>query len=566
MASNPIVWLVLGPVLLAAVAPMLRAACARWQPSVHASGHALILLLALGALLAPPEVVAIAIRTDAVGAQIALNLTHVAALQIALAAALIAAISFFSDRIVRESRHGAAFLSLLALEQTAVNVVILSNDLLGLYAGLMLLSLTLMLMLGLDFSAEGRDAALRVFATLEVPAAVALASFWLISASSGPPAFANPPAWLPGLPPATALSLTLPIAVALISRAALAPLHHWVIVGCRRAAAPVTIAIAGIAVPLGGVVLARAVPLVASIGPDWLLALALLGAATALIGGLGALSEKNALGWLGYLAVAQVGFAAVGFASGTDAGRLAGWLGLAGGALGITITGLGLTGAIQITRSPNLAHLAQAPVDWLSTIILVFGALSLAPLPPFMGFHARVALLAGLFDPATGPGWPTALLVTLATLLVAAGALRLPLALARQSPVPSPMPIRATFAAPIILAGLSAVLGIIPLTWLAPIVGVSLPPPAGVGGDLRGVALITLALGGALYAGRLRDVVTGRVRISKRVASRLAGIQRSHRIERAGDPYLIIGGSLLALGKASAAFLNHTLGRLARAG
>lgn len=599
MTSNPIVWLVLGPILLAVVAPMIRAAFARWQPPVHAAGHLLILLLGLATLLTPPEVVAIAVRANDLGVQAALDLSRATAAELVLAATLITAISFFSDRIVRGSRHGGAFLSLLALEQAAVNLILLSDGILGLYIGLVLLSLTLMLMIGLDFSAEGRDAAFRVFATLELPAALALAGFWLASPSAGALALADGPARFRGLPAATALSLTLPIAVALICRAALAPLHHWVIDGCRRAAAPVAVAIAGVAVPLGGLVLARAVALVSPDHSDWLPALALLGVLTALVGGIGALSESNALGWLGYVAVAQVGFATVGFASGNDAGNLVGWLGLSGGALGITIAGLGLTGAIQETQGASIERLARGPVGPASAILLAFGALSLAPLPPFVGFQARATLLASQFGTDTGSGLLTTVLVALATFLAAAGVLRLPLALVTgalaspaegdhpasvpptaqrarpdgpQSSLPVMAPavseamVRAPIAAPIGLAALTILLRIIPLTWLAPIVGITLPPAGAIGANLLGQAVAALAIGGALGWGRLWGSIAGRVRVPKRAASRLAGIQRRYRLERAGDPYLIIGGSLLALGKASAAILNHTLGRLARAG
>ena len=187
--------------------------------------------------------------------------------------------------------------------------MLLAGGLFALYLGLLLLSFSLVAMVGLDFAHGSASAALRVFATPEVPAAVALASFWLIDARAGTVVLADLARQAPWLSDGTSPLLVAPIVVALVARAGLAPFQQWVVTGCRAAAAPAAAGIAGLAVPLGGLVLTRVAGAAVPLDRQWLDALAFLGGFTALVAALGALRANTSLGWLGYAATAQVGFA-----------------------------------------------------------------------------------------------------------------------------------------------------------------------------------------------------------------------------------------------------------------
>ncbi|HEX5416248.1 MAG TPA: proton-conducting transporter membrane subunit [Chloroflexota bacterium] len=596
MNERLIIWLIVGPLLLAVVAPLIQAGLPRRGLPIHAIGHLVLLAAAVATFLLPTQSVIVAMQTGGLGVSLSLGAGRPVAAELTVAALLFLAISLASDQLARSSRHGVAFLSLLAIAQGAVNLVFLASDLLALYAGLAVLSLCLTVMIGLDFSDAGRDAGLRVLITLEAPAAVALASFWLIDAQTGTLDLAEVPSRIQSLGPTSALLLLLPILIALIARVALAPLQHWVVVGSRVGAAPVAVTIAALAVPVGGVVFARLVGIATLGNPDLLHALALLAALSAVLAGLGALWETNALGMLAYLAMAQVSLAAVGFATPDGLGAGAGWVGLGGGALALTLLGLGLTSAVRASRDTALARLSAERVGWLSAAAVTIGSLALAPVPPFATFEARAMLLSSLVLDGTNWGMLAALLTVLATFLVTIGALRLPLALVRsQSPEtvgaaenaderpPRQKGRRRVRLAPasdaslpraidqlgdvaVALVGLIALnvlVGLVPVAWLAGLVGASLTTtPLSL--HLACVVLVGVVVLVAVRAVDAPAALAGRLPV--RATRGVQAILLRYHPERAVDPYLTFGFLLLHLGRLSATILDNTLGRLARAG
>jgi|GEM_PF-5491611 len=589
MTERLIIWLIVGPLLLAVVAPMIQTSLEQWRLPIHAIGHVLLLVSAVATFRLPAQAVVVTIRGAALGGQLSLDSSRPVPAELTLVAVLFLAISLACDKLARASRHGIAFLSLLAVAQTAANLTFLAGDLLALYGGLVILSLSITVMIGLDFSNPGRDAGLRVLATLEAPSAVALASFWLIDAQTGTVNLAAVPSRIQSLGPATALVLVLPILIAVIARAALAPLQHWVIVGSRAGAAPVAVTIAGLAVPLGGVAFARLVD-VATLGNLNLLhALAVLAALSACLAGIGAFWETSALGVLAYLAMAQVSLAVVGFATPNPWGPAAGWLGLASGAIALTTLGLGLTAAIRAVRATDLSRLSPNQIGWPTTAALAVGSLALAPLPGFAAFAARTILVGSLVADGTNWGLVAGLLTILATFVVTASALRVPVALTRNyAPETVKTKVRSlprvgkraralAEALPreadelgniggvlVVLIILNALVGIVPVSWLGSLAGVSNPAPA--------APLLTLAVTVVLGAVTIiavrsfEDPTAFADHLPRGMTRNLrAFLQRFHP-ERAIDPYLVFGYLLINLGRLSAALLNNTLGRLARSG
>lgn len=598
MIDRLLLWLIAGPLLLAVVAPMIQTGSPRRAAPVHAIGHLVLLVSAVAALLVPSQSVVVGVRGGGLGVPLGLSLNRPVVVELIVAAVLFLAISLASDKLARASRHGLAFLSLLAIAQGAVNLVFLATDLLTLYGGLAILSLCLTVMIGLDFSNAGRDAGLRVLITLEAPAAVALASFWLIDARTGTLSLVEVPGRIQSLGPTSALLLTLPVLIALIARVALAPLQHWVIVGSRVGAAPVAASIAGLAVPIGGVVFARLIGVATLGNPALLHAMALLAALSAVLAGIGTLWETNALGVLAYLAMAQVSLAAVGFATPGGLGDSAGWLGLGSGALALTTLGLGLTSAIRASRDTKLANLASGPVGWLSASAVALGSLALAPLPPFATFEARTMLLSSLVIDGTNWGILAALLTVLATFLVTVGALRLPLAIFRSAALEASPTTEVTEERPglkkgkgkrtrltptsgarlprriddlgevagvlIGLIALNALVGIVPLPWLTSLVGASAASTAGPTLSIVFTIVVGIVVLAAVRSVDVPSALVGRLPL-KTTRGVQSLLQRYHP-ERAIDPYLACGSLLLLLGRISAAILDNTLGRLARAG
>jgi len=586
MTSHLLPWLIAGPVLATLVVPALGAIYPTGRSSLYTLAHVGTLVLVALALAAGPTSSVVEVRSGPLGIQLGLTLDRATGGALILTALLLLAVSWFSQTYVRGARHGTVFLSLLLLEQAAVNLTLLAGDLLALYAGLLALSFALMLMIGVDFGSAGGAAALRVFATLEVPAALAFVGFWMIDARAGTLSLSDLPHDANWLSAPTSWALLLPIVVALVSRAGLTPLQNWVVAGCRAAAAPAAAAIAGVALPVGALVLSRLAGVAIPLDSSWLHGLLLLAGATAIVGGIGALRERTALGWLGYLAIGQVGLASLGFLVDTPVGPLDGWIALASSAVAITLVAMAIGLAIRTARHDRIdapVHLPRNSVAWWSFLV---GLASLAPLPPFTTFSARRLLLASLLNDGSAWSMLAAMAVVAGTILLttAIGRVFLELVHDRWSdqtpstidgtphrrervagawPPGGARPKRSIpdgRAALAILAAVLVAFALIPLTWLTSPLGVTPPLPT-PGASLPSTVLLLFAI---VVAPCLGYLALGRSQ-PEHSSYLLARIGRRVRLDVALDPYVLIGGALLALGRLSAATLDQTLGRLARA-
>jgi formate hydrogenlyase subunit 3/multisubunit Na+/H+ antiporter MnhD subunit len=607
MSSNLTLWLLAMPAVFAVVAPLLAMPLAprlRGATALFPLAHLANLALAALALQAPPTTMALGFHDAPASAHILLAIDRPRGAQLVLAGILFLILATFSHGFVRDTRLGPAFLMLLLWAQTAVNLVVLAGDFFALYLGLLLLSLSLILMIGLDFNASGGAAALRVFATLEVPSAVALTSLWVIDARAGTTALTDLAQNAPWLGQPESLTLSVPIGVALLSRAGLFPFQKWVAVGCRAAAGPVAAVVTGIAVPIGALVLARFVSAF-PFDPTWLTALEAIAAATALIAAVAALRERTGRGWLAYAAVAQVALAVVGFAAGDPVSSATGWLALASAAASMLLLGLGLATALRVTGSDERPRLDGISLRPQLAIAIALGYLAIAAVPPFGSFSGRQILVDSLLRRGSTVDLISALAVLLATAGLGAAIWR-PLLGARPanlaasgrqtktasesrgaanrasrrsrsaneavpvlprseqvSPANAPLGIAVQGA-----LGASAILmiltGVAPVGWLATLVGVSWPSSVqstnGVAAALVGVAVLA-GLGWPQLAERLSA-------LSNAWGDRLrpvARLDKRFELSRAIDPYLVVGGILLLLGRLSAAIIDNTLGRLVRA-
>jgi formate hydrogenlyase subunit 3/multisubunit Na+/H+ antiporter MnhD subunit len=571
MSSQLLFAIVGGPILAALLAPIVRLIAGRSRSGFSTYcllAHVVILGCAVLAVRAVVSRGALRAAVARLGPAGTFSLDRASGEEVLVAAVLFLALSAFGADLLGGARHGGAFLGLLFVEQAAVNLVLVADNLLGLYAGLVALSLSLMLLIGLDFAAPGGSAALRVFATLEVPAVVALAQIWVGDPRLATIALSNLGSEMHGAAPA-ALLVGVPVAVALASRAGLTPLQHWVVVGCRAAAAPVAVAIAAIALPVGGIVVARILES-GAVDPSWLQVAGALGALTALVAAAGALRERTGLGWLAYAAVAQVGLAVVGFALGTPAGSEAGWLTLGSGAVAITLAGLAFARRVRPGAASGRLARAGNVEGWAARIAFGLGYASLVPLPPLASFAARRALVGALLADNSAVGRLALASVLVATFALAAAVW--PVLVETVSLDVTPRTARVSLrsgwsvgGALTLLAGLTFLTGVVPRSWLV-VLAASSPPVVDRFGDLAAALLVSLALGVAIgwrwlaVAGPRADLP--RLRGSWAVVVALA--QRA-RLGAALDPYLLVGGVLLGLGRLSALLLNNTLGRLVRA-
>lgn len=589
MTHKWILELLVVPLVAAVIVPSLAAGLGRQRTALFPLTHALLLAVAVAALQAAMNAGQIVTESAFMEARFELVLDERRGVALVFGGFLLLVLSIFSRGFVRGARHSTAFLALLLLAQGALNAVLLAGDLFVLYSGLLVLSFALMMLIGLDFAAVGERAALRVLATLEIPSALALASFWFISSRAGTARIdalaqqlvlpSNPLSWI----------VVAPIIIAVISRLGLVPLQNWPIAGCRAATAPVAIVVVAIALPAGAFVLSRLYGVVIPSQAPWNTFLIGLSVLTAILAGIGAIRERHSLAWLAYLGVGQMGLATLGLVAPTSTSHAAGWIGLLGSALALALVGMGLGLAMRATRQIWIDSLIDAEGHWLTRIPLLFGMMVLAPVPPLPTFVARRVLVADLLSSHSTWGDLAAGGVVVATLLLAlavwrplveSSPLREESALARTGGDSTGaeteahhLPVGATargvrqvpwsWEIPSALLALTLVIGCLGLTdpfWLPTLVASSLPLWPNIAATLLIGVVVGLAFGEPTLVSML-----GSRRRSARVLRQVGSLWKHWRLDSALDPYVLIGGLLMILGQASAVILDQTLGRLARA-
>jgi multicomponent Na+:H+ antiporter subunit D len=215
------------------------------------------------------------------------------------------------------------------------------------------------------------------------------------------------------LPPGLQTGLALLVVVVFGIKAALVPLHFWLPDSYPTAPAPVTAVFAALLTKVGVYALIRTQTLVFDNGGSWT-PLLIFALATMLVGALGAIAQNDINRMLSFLLVSHIGYMIFGLALGTV-------IGLTGAILyvvhHITVQG-GLflvsgvvtrhTGTVSLRHMSGLAKAAPAVA-----VLFALPALSLAGIPPFSGFVAKVALLQGGAEAAT----PAAYAVTAAAVL-----------------------------------------------------------------------------------------------------------------------------------------------------
>ena len=249
-----------------------------------------------------------------------------------------------------------------------------------------------------------------------------------------------------------------------LTKSAIVPFHFW-LPAAMAAPTPVSAYLHAAAMVKAGIYLvARLAPAFALLG-GWRETITVLGVLGMLIGGYRALRQTDIKLLLAYGTVAQLGFLVL--AAGWGAPEVA----LGGVALLVAHAAFKSTlflvvGAIDhVTGTRDLARLSGLGrrMPWL-TVVAVLALLSMAGIPPTIGFVAKEAVLTGFIDALHGPdaGWAWFALigVTIGSVLTVAYSLRfLWGAFARKPGVPDTEPHG--------LHGLGVVPSVLALTGLA---------------------------------------------------------------------------------------------------
>ncbi len=315
----------------------------------------------------------------------------------------------------RRLRHPAEFVALVLLATTGLLVMAVAQQLLLAFLALELASLSLYVLAGFDRTRpESAEAGLKYFLLGGLSAAFLLFGFSLLYGLTGTIEFTGIAAGLaqPGLSPLLAVALVM-ILAAFGFKVAAAPFHLWA-PDVYEGAPPVAAALVASASKLAGfTLLVRLLwpglgAVAAGSGlPGWLPVVALISAASLLLGNFGALAQSNLRRLLAYSAIAHAGALLLGVMAAGAAGPgplfyYAATYGLATvGAFGV------VTVLDQAGVGPGITDLAglhrRSPL--LAGCLLVF-VLSLAGIPPLAGFvgkflvFAAALRLGGLHSPA----------------------------------------------------------------------------------------------------------------------------------------------------------------------
>ncbi|MET3452973.1 Na+/H+ antiporter subunit A [Curtobacterium sp. 1544] len=255
-----------------------------------------------------------------------------------------------------------------------------------------------------------------------------------------------------------------------LTKSAIVPFHFW-LPAAMAAPTPVSAYLHAAAMVKAGIYLvARLAPAFALL-EGWRETITLLGVAGMLIGGYRALRQTDVKLLLAYGTVAQLGFLVLAAGWGAPAVALGGVALLVAHAAFKSTLFL-VVGAIDhVTGTRDLAKLSGLgrKLPWLA-VVAVLALLSMAGIPPTIGFVAKEAVLTGFIESLHGPdaGWAWFALVgvTIGSVLTVAYSLRfLWGAFARKPGVPD--------TEPHALHGLGVVPSVLALTGLA--LGIATP-------------------------------------------------------------------------------------------
>jgi NADH-quinone oxidoreductase subunit N len=389
-------------------------------------------------------------------------------------------------------RHAPEYVAITLFATCGFTLMAAANNLLVAFLALELASLSLYILAGFDKTRpDSAEAGLKYFLFGGVSAAFLLFGFSLIYGLTGAIEFGAIAAQLARLPlsPLLVVALVM-VLVAFGFKAAAAPFHLWAPDAYQGAPVWSAALIASASKLAGFTLFVRLLwtgvaPAAGDIGslqgsPGWLPVLALLSAASLLLGNFAALAQTNVRRLLAYSAIAHAGALVLGVITARGTGGNAGPLYFYAVTYGLaTIGAFGVIAAVEAadTRGAGRRRGGQRIADLaglhrrspLLTACLAICVLSLAGIPPLAGFFGKFAVFAAalrLHGLAGLPGWLALLAIAMSAvalyyyLLVLKQALVVkPADAAGRAPIAVPA---STAAALAIIAVLLVALGLFP--------------------------------------------------------------------------------------------------------
>jgi NADH-quinone oxidoreductase subunit N len=311
------------------------------------------------------------------------------------------------------SRNPGEFVAIVLLATTGMMLVTAARDLLIIFVALELLSLSLYVLTAFaKSSAQSAESALKYYLFGGMSAALMLFGFSYLYGLTGTTSLAGIAAALAtqNASPLLIVAMVM-VAAGLGFKVAAVPFHLWAPDTYQGAPAPVTALIAsGSKVASFAVLIALTAGLVASPAPSWTILLLAMAAGSIVLGNLAALVQTSVRRLLAYSAIAHAGYMLLGIAAHTEQSGAA----VLYYALTYALTTVGAFGIIAIVERSTGPKSADARFDAFAGLsrrnpilagsMLVF-LLSLAGIPPLVGFWAKFNLFAAVLRAPSASHW-----------------------------------------------------------------------------------------------------------------------------------------------------------------
>jgi len=315
------------------------------------------------------------------------------------------------------SRNPGEFVVIVLLATTGMMLVAAARDLLIIFVALELLSLSLYVLTAFaKSSAQSAEAALKYYLFGGMSAAMMLFGFSYLYGMTGTTSLAGIAESLTSQPASPLLIVALVLVTAGLGfKVAAVPFHLWAPDTYQGAPAPVTALIAsGSKVASFAVLIALTDGFLSSApslqAPSWIVLLLCMAAASIVLGNLAALVQTSVRRLLAYSAIAHAGYMLLGIAAHTAQSGAA----VLYYALTYALTTVGAFGVIAIVerstgsdRLDAFAGLSRRSPLLAGTMLLFL--LSLAGIPPLVGFWAKFNLFAAVLRAPSADHWGLAL-------------------------------------------------------------------------------------------------------------------------------------------------------------
>jgi NADH-quinone oxidoreductase subunit N len=316
---------------------------------------------------------------------------------ILLSAAAVLAMS--ADYMARRDLLRFEYPVIVTLAVIGMMIMVSAGDLMSLYMGLELQSLSLYVVAAIRRdSAKSTEAGLKYFVLGSLSSGILLYGASLVYGFSGTTGFAGIMSTLQGGEIQTGVLFGLVfILIGLAFKVSAVPFHMWTPDVYEGAPTPVTAFFATAPKVAGMALLARVMhDAFGAVPGQWGQIVGVLAVASMFLGAFAAIGQTNIKRLMAYSSIAHMGFALLGLASGTEAGvksmlvYMAIYVTMNVGTFAFILS-MERDGQ-PVTDIASMGQLAKRePVKAMALLVLMF---SLAGVPPMLGFFAKLGVLA----------------------------------------------------------------------------------------------------------------------------------------------------------------------------